>query len=99
MSDTLVLRPEVERDIANAHDWYEDCIPGLGADFLAVIEFALDTIREAPDRFPSVYRNVRRALTRRFPYSIFFVREGDRISVLAVMHSAREPGKWRHRSK
>jgi plasmid stabilization system protein ParE len=99
MKYTLVLRQEAERDLAEAYGWYETCVPGLGADFLAVVEYALDSIKKNPDRFPLVHHNIRRALTRRFPYGVFFVIEGQRITVLDVMHTAREPGKWRLRSE
>jgi plasmid stabilization system protein ParE len=95
MSYTLILRQEAERDLVEAYKWYEEKVPGLGSDFLAVIERALESIQENPARFPVIYRNVRRALMRRFPYGIFYFLEGERIIVLGVMHTARNPAKWR----
>jgi len=98
MKKTLVLRQEAERDLAEAHAWYEERVPGLGSDFLAVVEQTLEDIQKDPGRFPLIYHEIRRTLIRRFPYGIFFVCEEQRITVLAVMHTAREPGKWQHRS-
>jgi hypothetical protein len=36
-----------------------------------------------PRQFPSVFKNVRCALLRRFPYSLFFVIEDDALVVIA----------------
>ena len=95
MSYKLILRQEAERDLIEAYKWYEEKVPGLGTDFLAVIERALESIQQNPARFPIIYRNVRRALMRRFPYGIFYFLEGENIIVLGVMHTARNPAKWR----
>jgi plasmid stabilization system protein ParE len=95
MSYKLILRQEAERDLVEAYKWYEEKVPGLGTDFLAVIERALESIQENPTRFPVIYRNVRRALMRRFPYGIFYFLEGETIIVIGVMHTARNPAKWR----
>jgi toxin ParE1/3/4 len=95
MSYKLILRQEAERDLFESYKWYKEKVPGLGTDFLAVIERALESIQENPARFPVIYRNVRRALIRRFPYGIFYFLEGESIIVLGVMHTARNPAKWR----
>jgi plasmid stabilization system protein ParE len=44
--------------------------------------------------FQKVYRDVRRALTRHFPYAIYFVVTADRVSVLRILHQARSPEEW-----
>ena len=95
MSYKLILRQEAERDLVEAYKWYEEKVPGLGTDFLAIIERSLELIQENPARFPVMYRNVRRALMRRFPYGIFYFLEVESIIVLAVLHTARNPAKWR----
>lgn len=99
MKQTLILRQEAERDLTEAHAWYEEKVPGLGSDFLVVVERTLESIAENPAQFPLIYRKVRRALLSRFPYAVFFVWESERVSVIAVTHAAREPGKWRRRSR
>jgi toxin ParE1/3/4 len=96
MNYRLILRQEAERDLDQAYNWYNVKVPGLGSDFLVAVERALESIQANPERFPIVYRKVQRALLRRFPYGIFFVTDGDQIAVLAVMHTARDPDKWRH---
>lgn len=95
----LVLRPEAERDLAEAHVWYEKRVPGLGVEFLEAVERALETVQDNPLRYPVVHQSIRRALTRRFPYCIFFIYDRSVVSVLAVMHVARDPRKWRERTQ
>jgi len=48
--------------------------------------------------YRAIYKTVRRKLTRRFPYGIFFVIENDKIIVIAIMHTKRNPDDWNGRS-
>ena len=34
MSRELIVRSVVEAELADAFDWYEERVPGLGSDFL-----------------------------------------------------------------
>jgi toxin ParE1/3/4 len=94
MSLELIIRPEAEADIADAFDWYESRVPGLGSEFLLVLDALFNSILRNPQIYQEVYKNVRRALTRRFPYSIFFIAEDNRIVVLSVSHVKRSPQIW-----
>ena len=97
MKPRLIIRPEAEAELAEAFDWYERRVPGLGADFLAAVDAALDSVLSHPLQHPVVYRTVRRALTRRFPYQVLFVVEEDTIVVIAIFHGARDPRTWQDR--
>ena len=98
MKHRLIIRPEAEADIQEAFDWYERHVPGLGSDFLAPVGIAISTIQSHPLQHPVIYKNARRALTRRFPYQIFFVIGDDVIVVIAVSHGARDPQHWQNRT-
>jgi len=91
----LTIRPEAEAEMADAFDWYEDRVPGLGAEFLLCLDAVLNTIVRSPQQYPRVRREVRRALTRRFPYKIYFVVSETDIVVLSVFHASRNP-RCRH---
>lgn len=97
MKRTLIIRQEAERDLAEAHDWYESKVTGLGSDFLLRVDAALSSILRTPKTYPLVHKEVRRALTRRFPYGVFYLVEEARIVVIAVMHARRDPEAWRRR--
>lgn len=91
MNLPLVFRPEARDEIDAAYAWYEQQRVGLGEEFLSAIREVLDRIEQTPSVYAPVYRDVRRGLTRRFPYGLFYRVEADRIVVLAVYHSHRDP--------
>jgi plasmid stabilization system protein ParE len=91
------LRPEAERDLADAATWYEDQLPGLGNRFLDEVLITFSAIAEAPLKYPTLHRDTRRALIHRFPFGIYFRVENTAIVVLAVMHGSRNPHRWKAR--
>ncbi len=97
MSRRLIVRPEAETEMADAFDWYEDRVPGLGSQFLLCVDAVFSSILRSPQQFPRVHRVVRRALTRRFPYEVFFVEDDARVVVLSVFHANRNPKGWQER--
>ena len=97
MSSRLIVRPEAEAEIAEAFDWYEDQVPGLGSDFLLCLDAIVSAILRSPAYYPRVQKIVRRGLTRRFPYEVFFLEDGERIVILSVFHARRNPKRWQDR--
>jgi len=98
MKKALIIRPDAERDVAEAYGWYEARVPGLGSDFLLSIDAALSSIQRTPKMYRTVYKDVRRGLVRRFPYGIFYVVEEGRIVVLGILHAGRDPKTWQDRA-
>ena len=95
----LVVREAAEAEIAEAARWYEQRSPGLGSEFLRVVDVALAEIARMPDRYPVVRGKARRALLRRFPYAVYFIATPELISVFACLHARRDPGHLRERSE
>ncbi len=84
--------------MTEAHHWYESECSGLGRRFLGEVDDAIERMRSSPKLFPTVHRNVQRALLRRFPYALLFVTERDQsLTVLACFHSSRNPLRWQER--
>jgi len=73
MKYPIIIRPQAEDEIQSAYYWYEKRREGLGKDFLLCIEEIIERISRSPHLYPIVYKNIRRALVRRFPYSIFYL--------------------------
>ena len=97
MSLSVVLRSEARAEFDEAFDWYEQQRPGLGVDFAAHVQEALDRIADTPELHPKVFQDARCALVRRFPYSLFYQVEAHQVVVLAVFHGKRDPKTWRAR--
>jgi len=98
VSFPLDFHPKAQDEIDEAYAWYEQQRAGLGEEFLSAIREVLDRIQQSPSVYAQVYRDVRRGLTRRFPYGVFSRVEADRIVVLAVYHSHRRPRGWQGRA-
>ena len=97
MTSRLVVRSAAEAGIANAALWYEQRASGLGTEFLRAVDVTISEIARLPERYPVVYRGCRRALLRRFPYTIHFVVSPGLVSVVACMHARRDPRRWEER--
>jgi len=95
---TLLIRPEAEAEIAEAFDYYAAAAEGLGDSFLRAVEACLAAIERSPAQYALAHKNVRRALLRRFPYSVFYVVEQEQIVVLACFHARRDPKQWQRRA-
>jgi toxin ParE1/3/4 len=93
----LIIRPEAEADLTGAYSWYESQLAGLGAEFLLVVEASLAAIQRNPKQYQVVHRRIRRALTRRFPFGIFYLIRRNTVTVLAVLHASRDPQVWQGR--
>jgi len=98
MTLKVVFRPAARAELDDAAQWYEDRQPGLGVQFVAEIDRAVDHASKHPDRYPAKYGEIRCARVRRFPYSIFYIVEPRQIVVLAVFHARRDPAIWQARA-
>ena len=98
MSLPLVFHPAVQGEVDEAYRWYEQQRPGLGDDFLAAIEEVYNHLRATPEAHQVIYRDVRRALPRRFPYGVYYRVLVNRVEVIAVQHSSRNPARWQSRA-
>lgn len=89
--------PIVDSDLEAAFEWYEGEEPGLGYEFLDEVRDTYYRIQDGPLKYELLRSGIRRALTRRFPYAVYFSIEGEVIVVLAVLHAARAPAAWQNR--
>ena len=77
--------------------WYAEREQRVAQEFVASIEDAIGRIVEAPTRWRVVEEDVRRCLTRVFPFAILYTIEDNFLLIVAVMHCSREPGYWKSR--
>jgi plasmid stabilization system protein ParE len=86
-------------ELIEAQGWYENEVPGLGRSFREAVDAMIERMSASPRQFPVIYKNVRRALLRRFPYALMFVIEpDDTLTVIACFHGSRDPAHWQKRA-
>jgi len=95
---SVFFTPAARAELIAAQDWYESEAAGLGRRFRQTIDALIERMSDNSRQFPTVFKNIRRALVRRFPYSLFFVVEDDAIIVIACFHASRDPSHWQKRS-
>jgi len=98
LASRLILRSRAEAEILEASAWYDEQQMGLGEEFAEAVERTIDHIGEAPFSFPRVNGDTRRAVLRRFPYSVYFRAETEEVIITAVMHNGRNPRLWQSRN-
>ena len=62
------------------------------------VEATYTSILEHPELYPVVYKNFRRALLHRFPYSVFYIVDAPIILIVGVVHQSRDEDTWKRRS-
>jgi len=97
MTLPVVFRRAARHEFQDAARWYEARQTGLGLQYVAEVDRAVQMATEHPTRFPKMHREVRCVRVKRFPYSVFFLPEASRIVVLAVFHARRDPLVWQAR--
>ena len=95
---SIIFTRAARGELIEAQDWYEGEAAGLGRRFRQAIDALIDRMSDNPLQFPIVFKNVHRALVRRFPYSLFFVVEDDALIVIACFHASRDPSHWQNRT-
>ena len=98
MTLKVVFRRAARAEFDAAALRYDMQRPGLGAQFVSEVSRAVDLAAAHPERFSIKHSDIRCVPARRFPYSVFYRVESERIVVLAVFHARRDPMIWRSRA-
>lgn len=91
MNRHVRLRTDAAADLAEAAEWYDRQQVGLGVDFVNEVERTLERIAMNPGIDPRVRASFRRTLLKRFPYQLIYREEPDRILVVALLLTMRDP--------
>jgi plasmid stabilization system protein ParE len=98
MTLPVIFSPEARAEFDEATDWYGQRRAGLGDAFVDAVQDVLKRIGTAPRIHAVVWKDVRCALVRRFPYAVYYRVEPERVVVIAVFHTKRDPGAWQSRA-
>lgn len=92
------FHPEAQAEYQAALAWYQVRSPQAAARFEAETEHVLESVRSNPSMFPRYDEEHRFAMLRRFPYSVVYHVQPDRVDVIALAHSRRSAGYWQGRA-
>ena len=87
----LVYTERALADLDLAIEWYEKQRRGLGFEFLNCVEVTIHRILENPQVYSIKLKNLRAALTRRFPFSVFYEISENEIVIHALFDNRRDP--------
>jgi len=87
----IIFRPLARMELDEAVDWYEKRQEGLGWELKETVERMLARVVASPEQSRQVRGGTRRAVLRRFPYTVYFLSEPQAIIVVAVFHGKRDP--------
>jgi plasmid stabilization system protein ParE len=88
---------EADAELTDARQWYPHQRKDPDLEFMQCIDDALSRVVKNPYFFPIVYRDMRRAVVRRFPFAVFYEVTSNEVQVIPVFHSRRDPEIWKAR--
>jgi hypothetical protein len=75
----IEFHPDAAQEASDAVDYYEGLRPGLGDDFRAELDAALNRIQQNPKLYAVQSGAIRVCPLHRFPYSVYYEELTDRI--------------------
>lgn len=93
------VRLQARLDIQRAAEWYGAESPDVAERFLGSVAGVVRALADTPARYAEVVPGIRRALTPRFPYSVYFRMLDEDVVVLAVLHQRMGTTTTRDRMK
>jgi plasmid stabilization system protein ParE len=97
MKRGCVLRRVAHEEFDESIAFYERQREGLGQEFRAIVEDRFEQLADHPEWFTKIRGEVRRAVVRRFPFVIHFLVEKNRIVILSIFHTSRNPEQLKNR--
>ena len=98
MSLPVFFHRAASAEFIEASAWYETKRIGLALEFITEIDHCVSFASKHPLQFAVVREDIRRVVAHRFPYSVYFRAEHNRLVVLAVFHGSRDPAIWQARA-
>ena len=97
MNVKFLARPQEE--LAQAIDFYEQQLPGLGRLFAKEVFETIELIRLYPYGWRRITRLTHRCPLRKFPYMILYGLIDDMIIISAIAHQHQHPSSYLGRDK
>lgn len=96
MTHRLIIDETAKCEWVEAAGWYRDIEYNLARRFNAAVRNAVKRLLERPLGYAVIEGGIRKIDVQVFPYQIFYEVAGNRILVLAILHSSRYPRFGHH---
>ncbi len=92
----LIIRPEAQEDMDHATQYYENRVPGKGAELIDEVKGKLKGLQSTPEMHQQLEFGVRRSNLKRFPYSLVYLVNNDLelVEILAFVHFRQSNTHW-----
>jgi len=91
------FHPEAREEFRGAIRWYRARSAIASTEFRTTVMTAIREVAQAPQHWPKYLYGTRRFVLHRFPFSVVYLDDPDLVTVIAIAHSKRKPGYWKHR--
>ena len=93
MNYEIFINPDALQDISKAKEWYESESYGLGDEFVNEVDQTIRSLQNPIVDHKAVFKDHRRVLMDKFPYSIYYRRDVNNriVRIIAVQHEKRSP--------
>lgn len=94
----LSFHPDAAEEYQAALTWYLGRSQAAAVRLTEELDRTIESVRQFPEMYPLFDDRHRYAVLRRYPYSVVYRMDGDRIRVVAFAHSRRSSGYWQGRA-
>lgn len=88
MNFIIELTEDAKDDAFQAVKWYDKQKTGLGNLFIEYLNDTLKKIEALPTGYKKIYRQVRQAALKKFPYVVLYKVNRNIITVHAIFHTS-----------
>lgn len=89
------LHRDVREEFRKSIIYYKDnAPPQIAAEFLDAVDAAIEFLRDHPLSAPLVFKDVRRKVIPKFPFTVYYYVRDTRLRVIAIAHQSRRPYYW-----
>ena len=93
----VIYDSEALREFEESIEYYKEIDLELAIRFRNSVVAAVSGISRSPLQWSIYVDEVRRRVLSDFPYLIFYICTSEIVTIVAIMHSSREPDYWQGR--
>jgi len=93
----LEFHAEAPGELQAAYERYDGLRSDLANDFASAIDRAFEAITDNPLGYGVTQSDIRAAPVSGFPYAVYYRVLRNRIRIVAIHHTSRDPSAWQAR--